>query len=60
MAVVTGRTEMRKLTSFALSASLLAAWSGSALAAGDAAKGKVVFENGVCHMVGPGAETMVR
>jgi cytochrome c len=51
---------MRKLTSVALSAALLAAWSGSALAAGDAAKGKEVFEKcAVCHMVGPGAVTVV-
>ena len=39
---------MRKLTPFALSGALLAACGGSALAAGDAAKGKeVVALNGV-------------
>jgi cytochrome c len=51
---------MRKLTSFALSAALLAACSGSALAAGDAAKGKEVFEKcAVCHEVGPAAKIRV-
>ena len=47
-------------SSFALSAALLAAWSGSALAAGDAAKGKEVFAKcALCHQVGPGAKTLV-
>jgi cytochrome c len=52
--------EMRTLTPFALGAALLAAFSGSALAAGDAAKGKQVFEQcATCHMVGPGAATLI-
>lgn len=52
---------MRKLTSFALiGAALLAAFSGSALAAGDVAKGKEVFEKcAMCHEVGSGAKTRV-
>ena len=51
---------MRELTSFALSAALLAACSGSALAAGDAGKGKEVFAKcALCHQVGPGAKTLV-
>jgi cytochrome c len=52
---------MRKSTSFALiGAALLAAFSGSALAAGDAAKGKEVFAKcAMCHQIGPGAKTLV-
>lgn len=51
---------MRKLTPFALSGVLLAACGGSALAAGDAAKGKEVFAQcSVCHMVGTGATTLI-
>ena len=51
---------MRKLTPFALSGVLLAACGGSALAAGDAAKGKEVFAQcTVCHMIGPGATTLI-
>ena len=52
---------MRMLTPFALSATLLAAFSGSALAAGDAAKGAEVFKStcGICHQIGPGAKTLV-
>jgi cytochrome c2 len=51
---------MRKLTPFALSGALLAACGGSAVAAGDAAKGKEVFvQCTVCHMVGPGAATLI-
>lgn len=51
---------MRKLTSCVLSAALLAACSGSALAAGDAAKGKEVFAKcAACHQIGPGAKTQV-
>ena len=51
---------MRKLTPFALSGVLLAACGGSALAAGDAAKGKEVFAKcALCHQVGPGAKTLV-
>ena len=48
-------------SSFALiSAALLAAFSGSALAAGDVAKGKEVFAQcTVCHMIGPGATTLI-
>ncbi len=51
---------IRTLTTFALSGALLAACSGSALAEGDAAKGKEVFTQcAVCHMVGPGAVTLI-
>jgi len=52
---------MRKLMSFSLSAALLAAFSGSALAAGDVAKGAELFKSscGVCHQIGPGAKTLV-
>jgi len=51
---------MRMLTSFALGATLLAAFGGSALAAGDAAKGKEVFAKcALCHQIGPGAKTLV-
>jgi len=51
---------MRKLTTFALGGALLAACGGSALAAGDAAKGKEVFEKcALCHKVGPGATTLI-
>ncbi len=51
---------MRKLTPFALSGVLLAACGGSALAAGDAAKGKEVFAQcTACHMIGPGATTLI-
>jgi cytochrome c len=52
---------MRKLTPFALGAALLAAFSGSALAAGDAAKGAEVFKStcGICHQIGPGAKTLI-
>jgi cytochrome c2 len=51
---------MTKLTPFALSGVLLAACGGSALAAGDAAKGKEVFAQcTVCHMIGPGATTLI-
>jgi cytochrome c len=51
---------MRKLMPFALGAALLAAFSGSALAA-DAAKGAEVFKStcGICHMIGPGAATLI-
>ena len=35
-------------------------WSGAALAAGDAAKGEVVFKQcKICHMIGPGAKPLV-
>jgi len=51
---------MRKLTTFALNAALLAACSGAALAAGDAEKGKEVFAKcAPCHMIGPGAATLI-
>jgi len=51
---------MRKLTLFALSGALLAVSGGSALAAGDAAKGKEVFAQcTACHMIGPGATTLI-
>lgn len=59
--VGTGRTGMRILTPLALGTALLAAFSGSALAAGDAAKGAEVFKStcGLCHQIGPGAKTLV-
>jgi cytochrome c len=51
---------MRRLTSLALVGALLAACSGSAFAAGDAAKGKEVFAKcALCHQIGPGAHTLV-
>ena len=52
---------MRRLTLFALSAALLVALSGSALAAGDAAKGKQVFDESCakCHLIGPEATTLI-
>jgi cytochrome c len=52
---------MRKLMSLSLSAALLAAFSGSALAAGDAAKGAEVFKStcSICHQIGPGAKTLI-
>jgi cytochrome c len=35
-------------------------WSGTAFAAGDAAKGEVVFKQcKICHMIGPGAHALV-
>lgn len=56
-----GRIEMRNLMPFALGAALLTAFSGSALAAGDAAKGAELFKStcGICHQIGPGAKTLV-
>ncbi len=52
---------MRRLALFALSAALLAAFSGSAVAAGDATKGAELFKStcGLCHQIGPGAKTLV-
>jgi cytochrome c len=51
---------MRKLLSVAVWAAALVALSGSAFAAGDAAKGKEVFAKcGICHQVGPGAKTLI-
>jgi cytochrome c len=47
---------MRNILSITVCAAALAALSGSAFAAGDAAKGKAVFAKcGICHQVGPGA-----
>src|SRR5689334_2289178 len=35
-------------------------WSGTAFAAGDAAKGETVFKQcKICHMIGPGAKALV-
>lgn len=54
------RIEMRELTLFAFGAALFAVCGGSALAAGDAAKGKEVFgQCSACHEIGPGAKTKV-
>jgi cytochrome c len=52
---------MRKLMPFALGAALLATFSGSAFAAGDAAKGAAVFKStcAKCHMIGAGAGTLI-
>jgi cytochrome c len=51
---------MRKSLSVAVWAAALVALSGSAFAAGDAAKGKEVFAKcGICHQVGPGAKTLI-
>jgi cytochrome c len=52
---------MRRLTLFVLSAALLVSLSGSALAAGDAAKGKQVFDEkcAKCHLIGPEATTLI-
>ena len=52
---------MRMLMPLALGAALLAAFSGSAFAAGDAAKGAELFKAtcGLCHQIGPGAKTLV-
>lgn len=50
------------MTSFMKAGALTVAliWSGSALAAGDAAKGEVVFKQcKICHMIGPGAKALV-
>ena len=55
------RIEMRNVLPIALGAALLVAFSGSALAAGDAAKGAELFKAtcGICHQIGPGAKTLV-
>ena len=52
---------MSKLSSLALGAALLADFSGSALAEGDAAKGAELFKStcGLCHQIGPGAKTLI-
>lgn len=51
---------MRKLLSVAVAAAALVAYSGSAFAAGDAAKGKEVFAKcAICHQIGPGAKTLI-
>ena len=52
---------MRLLMPLALGAALLAAFSGSAFAAGDTAKGAELFKStcGLCHQIGPGAKTLV-
>jgi cytochrome c len=51
---------MRKLGLLGLSAVALAALTGSAFAAGDAAKGKADFAKcAICHQVGPNAKTLV-
>ena len=51
---------MRKALSIGVCAAALVALSGSAFAAGDAAKGKAAFAKcGICHQVGPGAKTLV-
>src|SRR5690349_12012913 len=52
---------MRNVLPIALGTALLVAFSGSALAAGDAAKGAELFKAtcGICHQVGPGAKTLV-
>ena len=51
---------MRNVGLIALGATMLAALSGSALAAGDAEKGKAAFAKcGICHQVGPDAQVLV-
>jgi cytochrome c len=52
---------MRNVLPIALGAALLVAFSGSALAAGDAAKGAELFKAtcGICHQIGPDAKTLV-
>jgi len=52
---------MRKLLCVVAGTLMLAAFGGSAFAAGDAAKGKELFTTkcGICHQVGPGAKTLV-
>src|SRR4029450_3397308 len=58
--VGTGRTEMRRVMSFAVGGAVLAVLSGSAFAAGDAEKGKQVFKKcGMCHQIGPDAKSLV-
>jgi cytochrome c len=51
---------MRKVLCVVVSAAALIAFGGSALAAGDAEKGKAAFAKcAICHQVGPGAKTLV-
>ncbi len=52
---------MRKLLCVVAGTLMLAAFGGSAFAAGDAAKGKELFTTkcGICHQVGPGAKTLI-
>jgi cytochrome c len=51
---------MRKVPSCTLGVVLLSALSGSAFAAGDAAKGKEVFAKcALCHQIGPNAKNVI-
>ena len=51
---------MRTFQLFGLAAVALFALSATALAQGDATKGKAAFAKcGICHQVGPGAKTLV-
>src|SRR5215471_15626346 len=51
---------MRNILCVAVCAAALATVTGSAFAAGDAAKGKAAFAKcGICHQVGPGAKNLV-
>ena len=51
---------MRTFQLFGLAAVALFALSATALAQGDATKGKAAFTKcGICHQVGPGAKTLV-
>ena len=51
---------MRNVLGVGVCAAALVALSGSAFAAGDAAKGKAAFAKcAICHQVGPGAKTLV-
>jgi cytochrome c len=51
---------MSRLQFCGIVAVAIVAFSGPALAEGDAAKGKAAFAKcGICHQVGPGAKTLV-
>jgi cytochrome c len=51
---------MRMVFSLAVAGLTVVALTSSALAAGDAEKGKAAFAKcGICHQVGPGAKTLV-
>ena len=51
---------MRNVGLIALGATMLAAVSGPALAAGDAEKGKAAFAKcGICHQIGEGAKPLI-
>jgi cytochrome c len=51
---------MRMVFSLAVAGLRVVALTSSALAEGDAAKGKAAFAKcGICHQVGPGAKTLV-